>query len=163
MNMPSDNYSLDQRLGKLDVPETRYKADIELHDRSQAFSSELLKLALGGIVVVGFLLANFPKGQFLNDIPVKVFFSASVVAFALSVVAALLQRFHASGAMFHHLQVIKLLMLEDTSLETVVMKDMRLRTSKFLYAHSLLKRAALLLVIAALFLSIAFIRMMFLV
>ena len=165
MNTPSDNNSLDRRLGKLDVPETRYKADIELHDRSQAFSSELLKLALGGIAVVGFLLANFPKGHLehsMNDVPVRVFFSASVVAFALSVAAALLQRFHASSAMFHHLQVIKFLMLEDASLETAIENDMRRRTTKFYHAHTLLKRAAWLLVIAALFLSIAFIRMMFL-
>ncbi len=149
----------------MEVPETRYKADLELHDRSQAFSSELLKLALGGIAVVGFLLANFPKGQLqhsLDDVSVRVLFSAAVVAFALAVGAALLQRFHASGAMFHHLQVIKFLMLEDASLETTVAKDMSLRTAKFLRAHALLKRAAWLLVIAALLLSIAFIRMLFL-
>lgn len=171
MNTPSntsssDNNLLDQRLGKLDVQKTRYMADIELHDRSQALSSELLKLALGGIAVVGFLLVNFPKGQFeniLNDTFVKVLFSVSVVACALSVAAALLQRFYASGAMFHHLQVIKLLMLEDRSLEGVVKKDMSSRTTRFMCAHMFLQLAAILLVGAAVGLGIAFIRMMFLV
>jgi hypothetical protein len=163
--MSSNGSALDQRLAELDVSETRYKADLELHDRSQSFSSELLKLALGGITVVGFLLANFPKGQLeqsLKDIPVRVLFSATVIAFALSVAAALLQRFYASGAMFHHLQVIKLLMLKGGSHQSEVERNIHIRTAKFMRAHSLLKCAAWLLVVAALLLSIAFIRMMFL-
>jgi hypothetical protein len=162
---PSNDSSLDQRLAQLDVTEARYKADLELHDRSQSFSSELLKLALGGIAVVGFLLANFPKGpleQSLNDKSVRILFSATVVAFALAAGAALLQRFYASGAMFHHLQVIKLLMLEGGSDQSEVERNICIRTAKFMRAHSLLKCAAWLLVIAALLLSIAFIRMMFL-
>ncbi len=165
MKAPSDNSSLDQRLAKLDVTETHYKADLELHDRSQSFSSELLKLALGGIAVVGFLLANLPKGQLeqsLKDIPVKVLFSAAVVAFAFSVAVSLLQRFYASSALFHHLQVIKLLMLEDNSPQSEVERNMSIRATKFIRAHSLLKCAAWLLVSAAILLSIAFIRMMFL-
>lgn len=165
MNTPANHKSLDRQLGALEVPEIRYKADLELHDRSQAFSSELLKLALGGIAVVGFLLANFPESQLqqsLKDIPVRVLFSASVVAFALSAAAALLQRFYAAGALFHHLQVIKLLLLGDTSPGSEVDMNISIRTTKFLQAHSLLKGAAILLVIAALLLSVAFTRMMFL-
>jgi hypothetical protein len=160
-----DNYAFDRQLAKLDVPEGHYKADLELHDRSQSFSSELLKLALAGIAVVGFLLANIPKGplgQSLKDTPVKVLFSAAVVAFALAVGAALLQRFYASGAMFHHLQVIKLLMLPESASEHEVKENLSIRTAKFMRAHAFLKCAAWLLVTAALFLSIAFIRMMFL-
>ena len=160
-----DNYAFDRKLAKLDVPEGHYKADLELHDRSQSFSSELLKLALAGIAVVGFLLANFPKGplaQSLKDTAVKVLFSAAVVAFALAVGAALLQRFYASGAMFHHLQVIKLLMLPESVSEHEVKENLSIRTEKFMRAHAFLKCAAWLLVTAALFLSIAFIRMMFL-
>ena len=162
-----DNYAFDRKLAKLDVPEGHYKADLELHDRSQSFSSELLKLALAGIAVVGFLLANIPKGpgpleQTLKDTAVKVLFSAAVVAFALAVGAALLQRFYASGAMFHHLQVIKLLMLPESVSEHEVKENLSIRTEKFMRAHAFLKCAAWLLVTAALFLSIAFIRMMFL-
>src|SRR5438105_10780798 len=100
MSAPSPNSSLDRQLGGLDVPETRYKADLELHDRSQTFSSELLKLGLGGIAVVGFLLAHFPEKRLdrvLDDGVVRLLFSASVIAFALSVASALLQRFYSSG------------------------------------------------------------------
>ena len=42
----SDHNRWDGLLAKLDLPEARYKADLDLFDRSQAFSSELLKLAL---------------------------------------------------------------------------------------------------------------------
>ena len=160
-----DNFVLDRKLAKLDVPESRYKADLELHDRSQSFSSELLKLALAGIAVVGFLLANLPKSQLehaLNDTSVRLLFSAAVVAFALAVGAALLQRFYASGAMFHHLQVIKLLMLPESVSEDDVKENLAIRTAKSLRAHAFLKCAAWFLVTAALLLSSAFIRMMFL-
>ncbi len=48
-----------RRLLISDVPESHYKADLELHDRSQAFSSELLKLGLA-LPLSDFLLAHFP-------------------------------------------------------------------------------------------------------
>jgi hypothetical protein len=165
MNPPSDHMHLDRALAKLAVPSDRYKADLDLHDRSQAFSSELLKLALGGIAVVGFLLAHFPAKRLesvLDDTYVAVLFSASVVAFALSVSFALLQRFYAAGAMFHHLHVIKLSMLNDSGVEDAISEHMMLRTKKFLQAHALLKTTALFLVIAAALVSTAFIRIMFL-
>jgi hypothetical protein len=138
---------------------------LELHDRSQAFSSELLKLALGGIAVVGFLLAHFPEKRLdrvLDDAVVRLLFSASVIAFALSGASALLQRFYASGAMFHHLHVIKLSLLDESLAEAERDRHMLLRTRKFLHAHALLKTAAWLLVVAALLVSIAFTRMIFL-
>jgi len=165
MITPTDRNLLDKQLGALEVPEIRYKADLELHDRSQAFSSELLKLALGGIAVVGFLLANFPETrleQSLKDMSVRVLFSASVAAFALAAAAALLQRFYAAGSLFHHLQAIKLLLLGNASPQSEVEMNMSVRTAKFLQAHSFLKGAAFLLVTAAILLSVAFTRMMFL-
>jgi hypothetical protein len=153
---------LDRQLGVLDVPESRYKADLELHDRSQAFSAELLKLALAGVAVVGFLLANFPESQLdhgLKDGLVRAMFSGAVLAFAASIAAALLQRFVAAGALFHHLQAIKLLMIGGASEAD---RNMGIRTQKFMQAHFLLKCAAFLLVAAALLLTLAFIRLMFL-
>jgi hypothetical protein len=156
---------LDRRLAKLDVREGHYKADLELHDRSQSFSSELLKLALGGIVVVGFLLANFPKGPLeyeLKDTAIRLLFSTAVMAFALAAGSALLQRFWASSALFHHLQVIKLVLLNDGSLDGEIGKNMEMRTSKFLRAHALLRCTAWFLVAATVLLSAAFTRMLFL-
>ncbi len=165
MTTPTDHFSLDKQLGAIDLPDTHYKADLELHDRAQDLSSELLKLALGGVAVVGFLLADFPESQLglgLQDVAVRVLFSASVIAFAASVAAALLQRFYASGALFHHIQTVKFLMLPDASAQPEAEENMSIRTTKFLQAHFFLKCAACALTIGALLLSIAFTRMMFL-
>lgn len=156
--------ALAQRLARLVVPADRYKADLELHDRSQQFSGELLKLALAGIAVVGFLLAHFPKEQLDQTLKTGGFrwpLSASVVAFALSVAFALLHRFYATGANFHHLQAIKLLMLDDASLEKQVEDNLRIRTAKFMVCHRFLQAAAWFLVFAAALLAAAFIRLMF--
>jgi hypothetical protein len=73
VTLPDQNSRALRLLG-LEIPEARYKADMAMHDSSQALASELLKLALGGIAVVGFLLTKLP--------------------------AALLQRFYGAGAMF---------------------------------------------------------------
>lgn len=164
MNNASDHNRWDRLLAISDVPEARYKADLDLHDRSQAFSSELLKLALGGIAVIGFLLAHFPDARLdrvLDDRTIVVLFSASAVAFALSAASALLQRFIASGGMFHHLQVVKLCLLNESSAEAVVREHMQIRTRMFMQAHFFLKGTAWLLVLAALLVSSAFVRMMF--
>lgn len=164
MDPASNNESLDRRLAQVDIPEVRYRADMELHDRSQSYSAELLKLALAGIGVVGFLLVNIPKARstpVFGDTLLTFLFSASVVAFAISVAFALLHRFYASGANFHHLQAIKLLLLNDSSLDAEVDRAIRIRTTKFLQCHSFLKAAALLLLVGACLLSGAFIRLMF--
>src|SRR5438128_6462670 len=142
MSMSGDNKQWDWSLAKLDLSESRYKADLALHDRSQAFSSELLKLGLGGIAVVGFLLAHFPKerlDRILNDTPLRTLFSASVIAFGLSVGSALLHRFYAGSAMFHHLQVIKFLALEDSGTKEEITDNLDTRERKFMIAHALLK------------------------
>ena len=165
MSTTSEHNRWDRLLAKLDLPETRYKADLELHDRSQAFSSEVLKLALGGIAVIGFLLAHFPKERLeviLDDGAMRILFCAAVVAFAVSVGLALLQRFTAAGAMFHHLHVIKLSSLEDGTTETEISHHIRIRGRKFMQAHALLRSTSWFLVLAALLVSSAFIRMMFL-
>ncbi len=165
MNPVTEHNRWDRLLAKLDLPETRYKADLELYDRSQAFSSELLKLALAGIAVIGFLLANFPKERLehvLDDASIRILFCASVVAFALSVGLALLQRFQAGGAMFHHLHVIKLSSLEDAAAEAEISHHMRIREKRFMRAHALLKSTSCFLILAAVVVSVAFIRMMFL-
>jgi hypothetical protein len=165
MSTQSGRDHWDRSLVRLDVPEARYKADLELHDRSQHFSSELLKLALGGVAIVGFLLAHFPEERLdrvLDDSTIGILFSASVVAFALSAASALLQRFYAAGAMFHHFHAIKLSLLKDPSADEEIASHLNIRGRKFTQAHSLLKITALLLVVATSVVSVAFVRMMFL-
>jgi hypothetical protein len=162
MEEPKDD-QLEHRLAQTEVPEVRYKVDMELHDRSQNFSSELLKLSLAGIAVVGFLLAEIPDAyvaRALGDRMLKFLFSASVFAFAVAVGCALLQRFYSAAAMFHHIKLIKLFWIKDSSLEEQATEDIRIRTSKFAVSHRCLKLAATFLLVGAALLGLAFIRLM---
>jgi len=111
--------SLERRLGRVDVPEARYRADIDLHDRSIQFSAELVRMALGGMAVVGFLITQLPdrlSATVFSSLGLKALLSASVIGFAGSAGFALLHRFFAGGAAFHHLQGITLLLLNDAVL-----------------------------------------------
>ncbi|MDD5262345.1 MAG: hypothetical protein PHD76_10920 [Methylacidiphilales bacterium] len=156
--------SIERRLAQLEVPEARFRPDMEHYDRSLQFSGELLKLALAGIAVVGFLLVNFPKdrlARIFDDTLLKALFSASVISFALSAGFALLHRFYASSANFHHLQVIKLLLLKDSSLGGEVDTNLCMREAKFQQCHAFLRITSGLLVFGASLLAGAFIRLMF--
>lgn len=42
---------------KAEIPDPRYRADMELHDRFQSFSAELLKLSLSGFAAFGVIIA----------------------------------------------------------------------------------------------------------
>jgi hypothetical protein len=155
---------LDQLLAQLEVPETRYRADMELHDRSQVFSSELLKLALAGIAVVGFFLANIPdeyRKRVFEHAVMGWLLIGCVVGFAGSVGCALWHRFLAGGANFHHLQYIKLLMIKasnpDPLVESTLRHDWKLRGVKFHQCHRFLVGSAVLLFISASLLGAAFV------
>ena len=156
--------SLERRLGRMAVPEERYRVDIDLHDRSLSFSAELVRLALAGIAVVGFLVARLPDQRVhivFDDPLVKVLLSASLVALAASAGFALLHRFNAGGAAFHHLQVIKLLLLNDPQDEDELERSFKERTTLFLRCHRFLTLASFLLVAGTGLLGGAFIRLLF--
>jgi hypothetical protein len=156
--------SLERRLSAIDVPEERYRADIDLHDRSLAFSAELLRLTLAGITVVGFVVAQFPEPTrriVFDDSVIKGLLAGSLVAFAVSAGFALLHRFYAGGAAFHHLEVIKLLLLDDAAHEDRLEHALTQRTALFLRCHRFLTLASGLLILGAALVGGAFIRLLF--
>ena len=158
------NYELDRRLGRLEIPEERYRADIDLHDRSLNFSAELLRLALAGIAVVGFLVTDVPDQRVATifaDHFLKMSMSLALMALAGSSGFALLHRFYAGGAAFHHLQVIKLLFLDDPALEARLKEGLEERTALFKRCHRFLIGASVLLILGAVFLGLAFVRFLF--
>lgn len=158
--MQADTETLEHRLGRVELPEARYKADIELHDRSIQFSAELVRLALAGIAVAGFLIAQAPET--LRDVVFDTFYlklllAGGILAFALSAGFALLHRYFAGGAAFHHLQVLKLLELGDANCADELTKELAIRTQLFLRCHRFLTLAAALLVAASVLLGATFI------
>lgn len=111
----------DLSAAKIEIPEIRYKADLELHDRYLGFSSELLRLALAGMTAIGAIIALFAHdGTLPASVKSGLFFGTALSALALLATAAALalsHRFLASDGFYHHLRAIKLLILRENLLD----------------------------------------------
>jgi cytochrome b subunit of formate dehydrogenase len=155
--------SIESLLVKTQVPVDSYRVDVELFDRGQKLSAELLRLSLAGIAVVGFFLTNILANSSAHSASnaLKLYLSGAVLTCVLSSLFSLLQAFFASGAMFHHINAIKLTQLEDQALNDALKKSLSARTTKFNAAHRLLIASAIFLVIAACLLGMAFIEWMY--
>jgi hypothetical protein len=154
---------IEMQLLQTQVPADSYRVDLDLFDRGQKLSAELLRLSLAGIAAVGFfltkILSNISAHSASNTL--KFCLSGAVLACVLSTMFSLLQTFFASGSTFHHIKAIKLKQLEDQSLSDALMKSLSLRDAKFRTAHRLLMASAIFLVIAACLMGTAFIEWMY--
>lgn len=151
---------------------------MELHDRFQNFSAELLKLSLGGIAVVGFFLTAISGEKaelFKGVIRSQAFLLSvvfSVVMFSVSIGAALIHRFLASDGMFYHLRAIKHLIVREnidqhldllgkkdstTSLDMTAKAEEQLRNMKFLWSERFLMASGGALVMGAVSLGASFV------
>lgn len=160
MSMPSTQQLSEQELLRIELPEARYKIDMILFDQGQNLSAELLKLSLAAIAVVGALLTMLTR-PWPDDLPFKLLIASSVVVFALSISLALLQRFYASSAMFHHIKAMKMAYTGSAALADAVEMELAIRLRQFSRAHLLLVGTALFLALGAIFLGGAFIRLLF--
>jgi hypothetical protein len=95
------------------IEEANYKSELEIFDRWQSFSVELLRLSLLGIAIFGFLyqqvFANFDSHKNPN-VPIaliKFLSQVSVALFAASTVCALLYRYGSTEAMLHYLRGLR--------------------------------------------------------
>ncbi len=166
---------------KVEVPDDRYKSDLDLHDRFQDFSAELLKLSLAGIAVFGLFLSLLRDKEtadsICNAIKSDSFFllSAGCLAFlGLSIACALIHRFLAADGMYHHLRAIKLLILlekrsdnpmfpfveKEAAIKAAVTHDEVIRTEKFTYSEYFLRASAAFLFVGAVFLAATFLQVL---
>lgn len=145
---------------KISLPEAQYRVDLALFNDGKELAAELLKLALAGIAVVGALL-SFPARPGPDDLLAKALLSSSVIVFAVSAGIALLQRFFASSAMFHHIKAMKTASCNDPALAQAVEEEVAARFTQFRRAHLLLMATAFFLVAGAALLGGAFIRLLF--
>jgi len=110
---------IDLNLAKSDIDTERLKADFEVLDRYQSFSSELLRLSLLGIGALAFLLKEVftrAKSDEANPYVILIFsspsitnlVSASVVFFAIAAACALGHRYYSSDAMTYHIRYLRL-------------------------------------------------------
>ena len=119
--------------GGCEIPEDRYKVDVIVLEKYQSFSAELLRLALLGIAVYGFLVSNIVLelkadsisafgGGYLSPVVLLV----GAAAFSVSAVTALAHRFYSSDCLTHFVRILRLrdgefdqkLAQEERSLET---------------------------------------------
>lgn len=160
MPPPSHRRPSEHDLLRIELPEARYAIDLALFEQSRGLSAELLKLSLAAIAVVG-ALVSIPARPWPDDLAFKLLISASVVLFAFSTGLALLQRFFASSAMFHHVKALKTAQTNDPALVESVEEEIAVRLSEFNRAHRLLVGTALFLAAGALCLGVAFVRLLF--
>jgi len=149
---------------RIGLPEERYRVDMILFDQGQHLSAELLKLALAGIAAVGVFLSfllKTPAAVGLTDDWFRLLFMLAVIGFAISIAVALLQRFYAGGAMFHHIKAMKLASQNDAGLHKDIEENLAVRLSQFMRASTLLKASAFFLSLGATLLGGALIRMLF--
>ena len=94
-----------------------WEVDLEVLDRYQTFSAELLRLALLGLAGYGFLVANIvvkvqgPTGDYplLASLPVSRYaLIAGAIALLLSALFALNHRYMSTDAVAHHVRRLRL-------------------------------------------------------
>src|SRR5688572_27709884 len=99
-NLESNNTPL----GLTQIPGGTFEHDLSISDRYQSFSSELLKLALAGIAVFGFLVSNGPWEKAnvvvgaklqagLGSENFKIFAIISLLSFGISAACSLAHRY----------------------------------------------------------------------
>lgn len=105
MSTESDRTDLTEKfLNLVPVKEDSYKSDIQLLDRYQAYSAELLRLSLAGLGVVGFLISN----KLVTQQPVKICLMIGIILFGISSGCALGHRYFSSDGVFYLMKAIRL-------------------------------------------------------
>jgi hypothetical protein len=125
----------------------------------------MLKLALAGIAVVGFFLSSISerlqRELFTDPIFLTLLFVA-LIGFAFSVAFALLYRYNAGGAQFHHVDYLKIVTLNcrNEFVENKSRTARKSREKKFFKLDFYTKFSATMLFFAACLLGSAFIKFM---
>jgi hypothetical protein len=106
-----DEYVLRGR--KVEVPDERVKWDFEQHDRYMKFAEELLRLALGGIavlgVLLGFLLGKDTSASLHESFGARLLLVIGGVFLFLACGCAMAARICAALGINEHLMAIKML------------------------------------------------------
>jgi len=110
-------------LAEISIEEDLYNADLQLLDKYQAFSTELLRLSLLGIGVCGFLLKEvvfkFPDSSaFLTTLKgARITFGSGIALLAGSAAFALGHRYFSADSMAYQLAYLRYKTVRDKSTE----------------------------------------------
>lgn len=153
---------------KIQIPEDRYRSDLELHDRYLGFSSELLRMALASIAAIGAIIGLLSHdGDISRHVTAPTFVypaTGALITLVSAAGCALLHRYLASDGMYHHFRAIKLLILSEaldhSSLEYEARrcsaeKSEKRRNLRFWLAGWLMLCSGLLLIAGIAFVGVA--------
>ena len=139
-------------LGEVPIDGKTFEHELRISEGYQAYSTELLRLALIGIGGVGFLIKNLEAahGQ------AKAAITASVVFFGLSAASALLHRYVGPDSLSCHLKFLRLAARGAPKDPERARKERAARDRRFRQATALLTCAASLLALAVVSLAASF-------
>ena len=158
---PTTNISSKHSLALEEMPEGTFAHDLEVSDRYQSYSAEILRLALLGIAGIGFLVINIllkdsSKDTSLTNITspsFRTFLSLSLCCLGLSAACALLHRFLSTRSLSRHLLCLRL----DLRGGKGGANKRHIRNQLFRIAEIVLASSGILLGLGAIFLALAFI------
>lgn len=169
----STNGPAQQTTPESGLAESRFKAQLELHNSCQSFASEVLRLCLGGIAVVGFLLPLLsPTSQgapslenpgvpgqanLLSDLCIRWSLLGSTILLGLGSALSLYHKYCESSTLYYHLRAERMSFPTENDCED----DSTYRTKQNKYfrrAQSSLSWAAICLGLGTAGLIVAFVR-----
>jgi hypothetical protein len=155
-------------LGHIKIPKDEFEADLEVLDRFQAFSAELLRISLLGIAGIGFFVSNIllrdrnqTNGQAaFSDAPslyrVRFYLLASLICLGISAGCALLHRYFSSDSIAIHLQSLRMDLRQAAGDLERAERIRKKRGRQFWISGKMLGVSAILLWLGSLLLGYAF-------
>ncbi|HCN28537.1 MAG TPA: hypothetical protein DIT64_07160 [Verrucomicrobiales bacterium] len=142
--------SQSQSIGSVDIPEDHLAVDFAVLEHYQKVSSELLRISLLGIPVVGYMATEdkIPEGIFAHS-GILISTIASLCCFALSASLALLHRYVSSDGMSDHIQLLRLEALGKMEGTDKIEKRRQKRNTAFKISSLALAFSAIFLALAA--------------
>ncbi len=159
----------DRDLGEIENP--AFSHDLDLSDRYQNYSAEMLRLSLAGIAGIGFLIANvlvtslpkapnppMPRVALSVTAPVfSGFASASLLCLGVSSAASLAHRYFATDSLSCHIIALRMILRGRPDDKDEVKKEKDLRDGRFDQSRWSLTVASSFLGLGAILLAMAFV------
>jgi hypothetical protein len=124
--------------GLVTLDQRTFEYDLAISERYQAFSAELLRLALFGIGGIGFLLLKLDPGTTdhlsiirQNLASLRPFLYVSLVSFGVCCAAAVAHRFASADGLAFHLKLLRLLQGGYTESHEKVVRERRGRKHRW--------------------------------
>jgi hypothetical protein len=157
-------------LGLTPLPDNTFEHDLSISDRYQSFSSELLRLSLLGIAVIGFLVTNvFWKSasrvtmtkshlQLLSESATCI--KLSIVFLGVTACCSLIHRYIGPDSIAFHLESLRRYKQQSPINLEKALDQANKRNFRFRLAEKMLLLAAISLSAGAIALAMAFIKVL---